>query len=501
MMSQAGLIEEMQADIVIIGGGAGGLSAALEARDRGINNVVVLEKMNAPGGNAVFPNLMLQLSWDGRPPKLPCMDDNRIVDGDPRIDPDYTIRTDAYFKAAMEWNHWRGDARLIRTLINKSEEVPEWLKSKMEPEDYEGYIDNPEAMTGKGGLAKLLIRECNRQGVKILCNTAAKKLLKDETGAAAGVLAETKDGGKLIVRSTKVIIATGGFMGDEELMSRYFPNYDENTLNDLVIVGFKRSGDGIKMAFEIGAASDGTVAFEFNLNRVPYLGASPSPFRDFLFTEKNPEHVWVTPQGVRFVDESKLNITNSMYRLPHKTCYILFSENIKEHILNKQPSIFRWHLYKEKSLEEQITKLVEAGQVKIANTWEEIASWIGAEAAVLKETIAEYNSFCEKGHDDWFCKDPKAMIPLIKPPFYASRCQMSMLVTRGPLKVNIKMELLDKNDNPLPGFYAAGVDIGGTDSDTYASSVASHSLRFALSSGRIAAESAARSILAAKQIK
>ncbi|MCR4443344.1 MAG: FAD-binding protein [Peptococcaceae bacterium] len=488
-------IEEIQADLAIIGGGAGGLSAAIEARDKGVKNVVVLEKMNAPGGNAIFPDLMI--SWDGRPPKLPCMDDNRIVDGDPRIDPDYTIRTDANFKAAMEWNHWRGDARLIRTLINKSEELSDWLKSKMEPEDY---IENPEAMRGnmQGRLVKILLRECKKQGIRILCNTPAQKLLKDETGAAAGVLAETKDGGKLIVRSTRVIISTGGFMGDKELMSRYFPNYDENTLNDLVILGFRRSGDGIKMAFEAGAAPDGTVAFEWSLNRIPCLGMSPSPYKDFLNNARNPELVWVTPKGVRFADESKINATNSMYRLPNKTCYILFAENIKEHIVNKTPSIFRWHAYKDKNLEKEIAQLVETGYVKIAGTWEEIAEWIGADAAVLNETIAEYNSFCAKGHDDWFCKNPKALIPLIKPPFYASKCAMAMLVTCGPLKVNTKMELLDKNDNPLPGFYAAGADIGGIDSDTYAAAVASHSMRFAISSGRIAAENAAKAILAAK---
>jgi fumarate reductase flavoprotein subunit len=65
-----------------------------------------------------------------------------------------------------------------------------------------------------------------------------------------------------------------------------------------------------------------------------------------------------------------------------------------------------------------------------------------------------------------------------------------MLLTRGPLKVDHKMEVLDKEDDPIPGLYAAGVDIGGTDSDTYCGVLQAHSLGFTISSGRIAAESA-----------
>ncbi|MBP2642638.1 MAG: Succinate dehydrogenase/fumarate reductase, flavoprotein subunit [Firmicutes bacterium] len=478
----------IQADIIIVGCGAGGMSAAIEAKDNGAQRVIMLEKLHAPGGNCIFPPM--PLAGDDGVLKMACMDDNPMLADDPRLSPDITTRTDANFRSAMEWNHWRGDARLIRTLINKFEGISDWLKSKMEPADF---LPDPEANRGK--LAKLLLRFCKNAGVEIYCDTSAQKLVKDETGRVTGVLAQTKEGKLLQFNGKSVILSTGGFIGSEELMQKYFHSYSETIFDDMCYMGLRHTGDGIKMAFEAGAASDGTVAFEWELNRVPWLNNPVSPVTNLLNNDIHPDVVWVTKNGERFADESKLNATNSWYRLPNKTCYILLDEAMKNRIIKNGPvkmPDFMIGLDLFAGLDEELSAQVEKGRAKIAASWEEIAEWMGAGSEVLKATIDAYNSFCDKGHDDMFVKNPEYLTPLRTGPYYAAKSTLAMLVTRGPLKVNTKMQLLDKNDEPIPGLYAAGVDIGGTDSDTYASGVACHSVGWSLSSGRIAGENAAK---------
>ncbi|MBP2656508.1 MAG: Succinate dehydrogenase/fumarate reductase, flavoprotein subunit [Firmicutes bacterium] len=482
--------EVLQADIVIVGCGAGGMSAAIAAKKAGAGRVVVLEKLHVTGGNAIFPPL--PLADDDGVPRFACMDDNRVRPGDPRLSPDPKVRADANFTCAMEWNHWRGDARLIRTLADKFETNSDWLKSIMAPEDF---IPSPEDMRGK--LARVLVQACKNAGVEIYCDTPVKQIIKDEIGQVTGVFAEDKDGKRLEVTGKRVIISTGGFIGSKELMERYFHSYDENIYDEICYMGLKHTGDGIKMALEAGAASDGTVAFEWEMNRMPWLRNPASPLTNLLNNDMNPGVIWVTPQGERFADESKMNATNSIYRLKNKTFYILFDQGQKDKILTEGPD---FDLLPEMlrgvdlfgGVEPEIKTQLAEGRMKIADTWDEIAEWMGADPAVLKATIEEYNSFCDQGHDAMFVKRPNVLTAFRTGPYYAAKSTLAMLVTRGPLKVNTKMQLLDKKDEPIPGLYAAGVDIGGTDSDTYACSAACHSIGWSLASGRIAGENAAK---------
>ncbi|MBP2652226.1 MAG: Succinate dehydrogenase/fumarate reductase, flavoprotein subunit [Firmicutes bacterium] len=480
--------EILEADIVIVGGGAGGMAAAIAAKSNGAGRVIVLEKLKAPGGNAIFPPL--PLNDDDGIPRFACMDDNRVKADDPRLSPDPRVRADANFNCAMEWNHWRGDARIIRALVDKFETNSDWLKSIMLPEDL---IPSPEDMRGK--LARVLTKACKNAGAEILCETPAKKVLKDATGRVTGVLAETKDGKTIQINGNSVIISTGGFIGSQELMNKYFNYADDNIYDDVCIMGLLHTGDGIKMAFEAGAASDGTVAFEWEMNRMPWLKNPASPLTNLLNNDINPGIMWVTPQGERFADEAKMNATNSIYRLKNKTFYILFDEGQKTRILTEGPDysllpdILRGiPLFQ--GVEDELQAQIKAGRIKTADNWTEIAEWIGCDPEVLNNTVEQYNGFCDQGHDDLFLKRPNVLNAFRTGPFYAAKSTLAMLVTRGPLKVTSKMQLVDKKDDPISGFYAAGVDIGGTDSDTYACSAACHSIGWSLASGRIAGENA-----------
>jgi len=191
--------------------------------------------------------------------------------------------------------------------------------------------------------------------------------------------------------------------------------------------------------------------------------------------------------------------------------YSLFDEDIKQEILKRGYSEFELvcgallsggkpknpndikantdRLDKDLELEQ------EKGFVKIANSWQEIAKYIGADPKVLKATIDEYNSYCDKGHDDDFAKDRDALMPLRTPPFYALKCAACVNTVHGDIKCNHHMNVLNKQDQPIAGLYAAGVDTGGADWHTYDTELTGHSFGFSLNNGRIAGESAAKFVL------
>jgi NADPH-dependent glutamate synthase beta subunit-like oxidoreductase len=132
--------------------------------------------------------------------------------------------------------------------------------------------------------------------------------------------------------------------------------------------------------------------------------------------------------------------------------------------------------------------------IRIADSWDDIATWIGADAGVLKATINEYNITCEGGYDVAFGKDRRRLVPLKTPPYYAIRLGVDYLDTIGGIKINERMEVLDVRGKPIPGLYAAGIDTGGWVGDTYCIRTTGTTFAFAINSGRIAGENAVKKI-------
>jgi ferredoxin len=137
--------------------------------------------------------------------------------------------------------------------------------------------------------------------------------------------------------------------------------------------------------------------------------------------------------------------------------------------------------------------------IRITDTWEEIAQWMGVDPDSLKLTIAEYNSVCEKGYDPVFKKDRRYLVPLQTPPYYTIKMGVDYLDTIGGIRINERMEVLDKKGVPIPGVYAAGVDTGGWVGDTYCIRTTGTTFGFAINSGRIAGESAVKKIYEEKK--
>jgi len=214
--------------------------------------------------------------------------------------------------------------------------------------------------------------------------------------------------------------------------------------------------------------------------------------------------VWVNKRGERFADEGIAfyfpERGNVVIRQPEKTSYSLFDDRIKQKII-EHGLIKGYRLgvipagIALPDLDRELRLQAQKGMVKMSVSWDEIAKWIEVAPELLKATINEYNSFCDQGHDDIFAKARKYLVPLRTPPYYAIKCCLSYLGTIGGIKINQRMEVLDRQDNPIPGLYAAGSDTGGWESDTYCLSLSGSTFGFALNSGRIAGENAARYVL------
>lgn len=468
----------MKTDIAIIGGGGAGMAAATQAAENGAS-VVLLEKRHAVGGNTAMAH-----GFFGAESSV----QKRMMISAPK---------DELFKLAMDYHHWTIDPRLVRAYINKSSDTVRWLEEKglkiafipvLNPAYFFRTFHMTERATGNT-VIKLLEAECKDLGVNVLPEITARKLLSDPNGKVTGVLVATENG-ELTVKAKSVIITTGGYGGNKNLLKKYCPDYSE----DINYFGLKElTGDGLLMAIEIGASTEG-------LGMPHYWGGHYSGLNEINLINQRPETVWVNKNGERYCDENILFDMglrgNVIDRQPGKVSFTLFDERLKNKLtgeglvgsqvaLRWAPQDITWaHIM------EQIPSEVEKGNVKIANSWDDIAQWIGAPNEVLKLTVNEYNSDCDRGYDSLFVKDRRCLEPLLVPPYYAIKFQQTLLDTMGGIKTNHKMEVLGLKDKPIPGLYAAGVCVGGYQSATYCYSLAGTMFGFALNSGRIAAENA-----------
>jgi succinate dehydrogenase/fumarate reductase flavoprotein subunit len=482
--------ENLEVDVLIIGGGGGGLAAAAAAKGklRDSGSVLILEKRSVTGGNS--SNWTVPINAPGAGMGMPGVQE---AEADPQS------IADSQFKTIIDWNHWRVDALLVRRLTSVSQYNAEWLLgllSEKEKEKFLEFLSVPgyRSIESWEPYSVFMTRLCRNLGVEIMTDTKGTKLLTDKSGDVIGALAEGKDKDYKI-SADAVIIATGGFIGNAELMKKFYHPYDDDFYDEVYIVGNMYTGDGILMAAEVGASVDATVSFESCMKSIPWE-VSPGSLRRFI--ERGGEYIRVDARGLRFVDESASHSHNARHQLIGRIHYLVFDENIKEHIIDKQASgsaggpmagFPGGNAQSYDTIDDDIQKQIDKGYAIKANSIDELGKWIGCDPGVLKGTIRDYNGFCEKGYDEDLLKPAEYLVPLSKSPYYAIRNKLAILLTHGPLRVSTEMEVVDTDYNPIPGLYAAGADIGGTENDTYAH-LSAHSSTWTMTSGRIAGENA-----------
>lgn len=469
--------KNLKADVVVVGGGGAGLAAAVSAAENGAK-VVLLEKRRKVGGNSAMAEGLFAVESPVQ--KRECID----------------ARKEEFFKMAMDYAHWKIDGRLIRAFVNKSGDTIRWLEEKgvkLYIVPYSSTVPYrvwhcPE----KGGpeIIKALDKSCSDLGVEVISDATVKKLITDGSGSVTGVLA-TKGQSSIRVDAQSTIIASGGFGGNKELLNKHCSFYRE----EFISRGLPFSGDGIIMATDVGAATEGMGHLHLH---GPFFPGS----KIMVSVIHEPEIVWVNKLGKRFTDEATgyngFESINSILRQPDTASYTLLDDRIMQDIIeNGFVRVFLGTLYGRKAgpvpeLKQEMEKQADKGLVKVSDSWEQIAAWIGAKPDVLLSTISQYNSFCDQKCDPVFGKEMRYLQPLLKPPFYAIKGFVSYLTTMGGIKINEQMEALDGAENPIPGLFAAGIDTGGWESETYCVLLSGSTFGFAINSGRIAGENAAR---------
>ena len=275
---------ELKTEILIIGGGASGMAAAVAAAEMGAE-VTVAEANAAVGGNGLFPRGIFGVDSKIQRKKLVFADRDQI------------------FRDCMNYSHWKIDGRIIRTLIDKSGDTVNWLMDRgIEFCDVVHHIPNQtpevfhitEAEENVGHcVIRNLKRICEEKGVRILTGAKGKTLLKDEKASVCGAVCETKDG-EVVIKAQKVILCTGGFAGNDEMVEKYYPGFKRELVGQGG--GMRHPGDGIRMALEAGAEVEGNFTMEAAAPKIKGYDALN------LFLGK-PYNVWLNRFGERFADE------------------------------------------------------------------------------------------------------------------------------------------------------------------------------------------------------
>jgi len=469
-----------ESDIVVIGAGGGGLAAAVTAAEKGAK-VIVLEKRKIPGGSTLFAE---------GPFAAESPTQKRL---------NIQCTRDELYNQHMYYNHWTLNAKQVRKVIDKSGDPIRWLEEKgiefylpmMYPDQSPLEWHNPKK--GCPEIIKVLMQDCGQFGVEVLFSTRAKTILTDQSGSITGVVASNAQK-EIKVKAKSVIIATGGYGGNKRLIKKYVPSFDLSNLKFNMLKDI-HTGDGIRMAFKIGADDEG-------LGKLIFHGPATEARAAFgIAIEANS--VWVNKDGERFMQESAsfspFESVNGVLRQPGQVCYSIFDSAMVQNALkNGLERPFESSLHSRRirdQLEQGLKDEAAHGRVLKTDSWIEIAKWIGIKPDALKATIDEYNACCDKGHDDQFAKAAKNLKPLRNPPFYVVKCFPCILSSFGGIKTNHRMEVINEDSQPIKGLYAAGNDAcGGFCGSTYNVRLAGTGCGFAFNSGRIAGENASNYI-------
>jgi tricarballylate dehydrogenase len=461
---------EFETDVVVVGAGNAALCAALAARDQGAE-VLVLER--APeqerGGNSRYTAGAIRFVYNGLDDLLQVMPD---LSDDERTNTDFgTYTRDQYFGDMERITQFRSNPELAATLIDRSHETMVWMHDKgirfspsysRQAFKVDGHFKfwgglSVEVSGGGPGLIESLNRAAERNGIPVEYGMRAVSLIEEE-GTIQGVVAR-RDGKRVTVRAKSVVLACGGFEANAEWRTRYMgPGWD------LAKVRGTRynTGDGIKMALDAGALPYGNwsgghaVAWDRNAPDFGDLRVG-----DNFQKHSYPFGIIVNANGERFVDEGAdfRNYTYAKYgreilRQPQQFAWQVFDSKVT-HLLRDEYRIREVTRVRANSLEELAERLDDvdtAGFLRMIEAYN---------AAV--RTDIPFNPTVKDGRRTEGITPPKSnwANPIDTPPFEAYQVTCGLTFTFGGLKIDENAQVLDAEEQPMPGLYAAGELVGG----------------------------------------
>lgn len=493
-------------DVVVVGAGASGTAAALAAVDAG-SKVILLEKTSIPAGAGTMAGGLFATGS-----KL--QKEAKVPDASQWLYHEY-----------MTASNNTANARLVRNVIEKSGSTVDWLmengaRFKLIDPGVGGqpdHVNDPHAFLGyaDGGFKAItaLHDSIKKKGGEIYFDTAGKSLITNEKGEVIGINAEKKDGSKYVIKAKSVILATGGYAANAEMMAEHFGK--KAPLGSIS----SATGDGLKMAWDSGAAHYGEdVGQFFYLN-----GAKESvgmKTAGDIWTIGSLPLLWVNKNGERFTNEEVVfeyaAMGNAIYEQPDAMTWIVFDQDTVNTIKqkgtigivdvysrwkNKPQSFMEFNepvdtvaLNKQQETPYDLAPFLKEGEqtgvVVSASTLAELGEKAGMDKQSFEATAKRYADMAGQNKDTDFFKDSKYLSKLNQGPFYAVKVVTRTLTTLGGVKVNQHTQAVDDNEKVIPGLWAVGSDAGGMYGNSYVM-FEGGTLGFAYNSGRIAGESAA----------
>ena len=462
----------VDADVVIVGAGGAGMTAAITAAAEG-KSVVIVESQPMVGGNSVRATGGMNAG------KTVYQDENEFGES---AGVEKTLKTAAekyadnetitalaktvseqwaayqanptgYFDSVelMELDTMIGgkgvnDPALVETLCSNSADAIDWLgeqgitlnsvssaggasvKRIHRPVNEEGKVVSVGAY-----MVPLLEEDCQKAGVQMMLNTTATEILTDDNGAAVGIKATGASGETITINAKAVILTSGGFGANMDMVVEYKPELKGfMTTNAPGILG-----QGIKMAQAIGADTVDMDQIQIHPT-VQYDSAS-------LITEglRGDGAVLINSEGKRFIDEVSTRDVVSAAEIA-------------------QTGSYSWLIIDQKMVDDSsvIQGYIKKGYTFEGKTYEELAEQIGVDGAALAETMNTWNGYVEAKNDPDFGRTSFAD-KLDTAPYYAIKVTAGVHHTMGGLKINTNTEVLNENGEVIPGLFAAGEVTGG----------------------------------------
>ena len=457
--------ETIAVDLVIVGSGAAGLSAAYWAAKSGLQNILVLEKEPVIGGSSTIAEGVFSVS------DTPFQKAKNIFD-----------RDELFFDDMMRQGNFKNDPTLVRLYITESKKVFAWFNQHGV---YPSGVFLSAGMSAPRGhsfnstaLIQTLRLECEKKGVRILTSTQAVKLLTEQH-TVSGVVAEAAGHHLVEIRSLHgIILATGGFTRNRKMLCQFAPALK----NAAVISGIGSTGDGITMALPLGVQLADTAfikaSYGFRLN--------PASIVDFTSIYYEGA-VIVNQQGQRFVNESSSYKTLGEKALeqPGGKSYIIFDNRMRLSAMEHRP------------IDRVLWSGYDRGEpldfVFWGNTIEEAAKKAGLSPATVADTVKQYNHAVDFGQPDALGRQTLSAgyghpLPLKEPPYFIMPSVSAIMGTYCGLRVNTRMQVVGQEGQPIPGLFAAGEVMGGVHGENY---ITGTGLGKALTFGKVAGESVA----------
>lgn len=419
--------QTIETDVVVVGSGGAGISAAIEAAKGGAD-VIVLEKLSRNGGSTRTSSGMVVVGGSE-------LQEQAGIEDSPEALRDYWIE--------------RGNGDIDESMaVFAAEEANDMLDFLLDAgigysSDlilFSGTATTPRAHIppGYGGeFMDMLVARAQELGVVIYTDTPAESLIENEQGEIVGVNA-TQNGVDFTVNAKAVVIATGGFDHSEELKAEYSPD----AVGAWAVSAPQNNGDGIVMGIEVGADTvfkGGVIGWKVVS---PLYGHTTMIGRPIY----GLPNLVVDETGSRFADESEDYpfLFKDMVKNGSDLFYFIFdSEASDTETLEALTGTL-----------ESLEAAVEAGVAYKADSIEELVQMTGLDS--LAASVDGFNAALISGTDEAFGRDVATMQEIGEGPFYALQTQLATLGTFGGLKVNIAGEVLDAQGESIPGLYAAG---------------------------------------------